>query len=135
LGSWSRVFPADGALDPAGAKRSGTLSAALVDAGLAPEPVLEQQLPMPQQQQMAHAPEPVRLENADMLPRVLRDAAEAKAGTMPAWLKDVRRARWRSRLRNGMAWAATMAVVGGIIALTAALMGILPPAGTLITWM
>ena len=134
MGSWSRVFQADGALDPAGAKRSGSLSAALVDAGLAPEPILEPQLPMAQQP-VAPAPSPARSDGADMLPRVLRDAAEAKAGMMPTWLKDVRRARWQARLRNGVAWAATMTVVGGIIALAAVLMGIVPAAGSLIAWM
>jgi hypothetical protein len=105
-----------------------------MDAGLTPQPNLDPQLPDSQPPASQAAPQ-AQAETADMLPRVLRDAAKAKAGMMPAWLKAARRARWQSRLRNGMAWMATLAVVGGIIAVAAALMGILPPAGVLMAWM
>jgi hypothetical protein len=60
-----------------------------------------------------------QLEGKEARELAQRYAPDRTAPALPAYWKSARRECWRGRLRDGIAWAATMIIVGGIIAAAA----------------
>ena len=61
-----------------------------------------------------------RLAPSPALMDLIADDPDAGFASPPAaeWLGKARRERTRARLRNGLAWVATLAIGGGIVAAT-----------------
>jgi hypothetical protein len=94
------------------------LLTALKGAGYDSEPLGAADEPEPE----APAKTDESADNTDELPRFVGAAAHnwpaSKARVAPKalpWIKRRRRAPWRERLRNGVAWIATILVVGVFI--------------------
>lgn len=96
-------------------RRSGSLRDALLAAGHDPGPALEKPVDPPE----VVAERLAQLEGKQVREMAQRYAPDRMAPSLPPYWKSARRQRWRGRLRDGVAWMATMIIVGGIIAAAA----------------
>ncbi len=89
--------------------RGGSLRDALLAAGLDPGPAPEKPVVPPEVIE-------AQLEGKRARELAQRYAPDRTGPALPAYWRTARRDRWRGRLREGIAWLATVFVIGCIIA-------------------
>lgn len=92
--------------------RTGSLRDALLAAGLDPGPAT----PKPAETPEVAAARIAQQEGRQVREMAQRYAPERTGPALPDYWKSARRERWRGRFRDGVAWMATVLVIGSILA-------------------